>query len=499
MATKRFRATMLLLAGALAVAWGQLPAPQGAVPRKLVNLNVVALDNHDQPVVDLTAEDLQVTDAGKSEPVVFFRHNDERLQAQASLAQGEFSNRIGVKQSHPIVILFDRFNDSLGPSGAAMNELGKALEKMESGGGDLYLYFLTKQFRLYPVRALPGGDSADAKPLPDTWTRQAHTLLDAANAATFSLRAPGFTEGDVIVKTYDAIEGLARQMAGLPGRKNLVWITHGVPLTVMDIGGQPFDFTPYLRRLCAGLDRANVALYPVQQTPPGMAMSGTPEAQHSGMSSAETLGLFAELTGGRSNGGGDIGAVLRQAEKDVRTSYQIAYEPAESNWDGKFHKLKVTTKRKGVKLQSKTGYYAWAGQPADEQDAVGAVVGSPSDSAQIGMNVTATRLAKDPQIVHLKARIDAGDVALLLEGGQYTGAVGVTVAAYNDQGQAQAAKVAPLDLKFTAAQRDEVLKNGIPYEKDVRLGAPVKKVRLLVLDMRLGTAGSVTMPVEEIK
>jgi VWFA-related protein len=487
----------MLLAGALA-AWGQLPSPQGATSRKLENLNVVALDSHDQPVTDLTAEDLQVTDAGKPVPIVFFRHNDERLQPQAALAAGEFSNREGVKAAHVTAILFDYLNDSNGPAAAAANDLAHALAKIESGG-DLYLYFLTKQAKLYPVRQLPGGDAGSAKPLPDSWTSDAKSILEAAHAATFGLRMAGMTEGDIIVKTYEAIGTLARQMAWLPGRKNIVWITHGVPLVIPDIGGQPFDFTPFLRRLCAELDRANVALYPVQQTPPGMAMTGTPEAQHSGMSSAETLQLFGQLTGGRTNGGADIAASIRQAEKDVRTSYQIACEPAESNWDGKFHKLRVTTKRKGVKLQSKTGYYAWTGQAADEQEAVGSVVGSSADSAEIGVKVTATRSPSDPQRVHLKARIEAGDVAILQEGDRYTTALALAVAAYNGQGEAQAGKPTALDLKLTAAERDQALKDGITYGRDVRLGAPVRKVRLLVLDSRLGTAGSVTVPVEKIK
>ena len=497
MSTRRWR--WALLASAALAAYAQLPKPEGSVPRKLVNLNVVALDAHDQPVTDLTAADLQVTDAGKAQPIVFFRHNDERLQATAAPAAGEFSNRAGVKQAHATAILFDRLNDSMGPSGAAMNELGRALEKMESGGADLYLYFLTKQLKLYPVRALPGAEAAPLKPLAENWTQQARALIDAANSATFGLRAPGLTEGDLILKTYQAVSDLARQMAEIPGRKNIVWITHGVPITVLDVGGEPFDFTPYLRRLCAELDRANVALYPVQQTPPGMAMEGTPEAQHSGMSSEETLAQFAQLTGGRASAGGNVGAVIQQALKDVRTSYQIAYEPPEANWDGKFHKLRVTTKRKGVKLQSKTGYYAWAERPADEQEAVGALVGSPQDAAGIGLRVTAARAANDPRLVHLQARIEAGDVALLPEGSEFTGDLAAVVAGYNDQGQAQAGKTAPIALKLTAAARDAAMKAGIPWESSVRLGPPVKKLRVIVLDWRLGTAGTVTVPVGEIK
>jgi VWFA-related protein len=480
----------ILIAAVAAVAWAQLPSSQAPLPKKLVNLNVVALDSHDRPVTDLTGGDIQITDAGKPQQLVYFKHNDERLQTQAALAPGEYSNRAGSRPPHVTVILFDRLNDSLGPSGAALNDLSHSLERMEAGGADLYLYFLTKQAKLYPVRPLPGGDSAGAKPLPATWTHDAKSLIEAANNATYSLRLGGIDEGQLITMTYSAVANLARQMAGLPGRKDIVWITHGVPIEIRDIGGQPVDFTPYLRRLCAELDRANVALYPVQQTPPGMAMGG-PEAQHSGLGAEETLVQFAQLTGGRESEGGDIGNVIRQAMIDVRTSYQVAYEPPDANWDGKFHKLRVTTKRKGVKLQSKSGYYAWAEQPADEQDAIGTVVGSPSDSAEIGVRVV--KSAAGGGLLRLKARIDAADVALIQDGNQYTGSLLVTMAGYSDEGQIQTGKLVPVDLKMTAAQRDQALKEGIPYETEVRVGPTVKQIRLVVLDTRLGMAGSVTV------
>ncbi len=82
----------------------------------------------------------------------------------------------------------------------------------------------------------------------------------------------------------------------------------------------------------------------------------------SGIGSVATLNELAELTGGRSDAGKDIGAALRQAINDMRTSYQIGYcRPA--NWDDKFHKLLVTCTRKGVRIQSKTGYFAWRRAP----------------------------------------------------------------------------------------------------------------------------------------
>jgi hypothetical protein len=39
---------------------------------KLVDLDVVAFDSHGQPVTDLTADDFQITDAGKPQTISFF-------------------------------------------------------------------------------------------------------------------------------------------------------------------------------------------------------------------------------------------------------------------------------------------------------------------------------------------------------------------------------------------------------------------------------------------
>ena len=52
-----------LLAGIALIAW---PVRPGS-PK--ITLNVVARDSHDQPVGDLTADDFQVSDQGKSQHI----------------------------------------------------------------------------------------------------------------------------------------------------------------------------------------------------------------------------------------------------------------------------------------------------------------------------------------------------------------------------------------------------------------------------------------------
>ena len=54
---------------------------------KLLDLKVVAVDNHGRPVTDLTANDFQIVDAGKPQKIIFFRRNNTSSeQKQASVA-----------------------------------------------------------------------------------------------------------------------------------------------------------------------------------------------------------------------------------------------------------------------------------------------------------------------------------------------------------------------------------------------------------------------------
>ena len=127
-----------------------------------------------------------------------------------------------------------------------------------------------------------------------------------------------------------------------------------------------------------------------------------------------TLNQFADMTGGRAGVDRDIAAAITQATMDARTSYQIGYYAPEESADGKFHKLRIACTRKGVRIQAKTGYYAWPQAPdAEALQAIRAAITQPVDAAEIGLRAT---LVQDPGSAatrHLRVRIDANDIALL--------------------------------------------------------------------------------------
>ena len=474
--------------------------PAADAPKR-VTLNVIAVDGKGNPVTDLKGSDFRVTDSGKPQEIDSISHRDTRLREAVPLGPNEFSNRAGGGVGPATVILFDLLNEHLDARGPAWNQLVQALQPLKSSAG-LYLYLLTVDGRMYPVHGLPESEkeagSEDAAP----WTRQIKALLDGAMHTVFRVRPVDIDQFvDVRINlTYQNLRWLSERMAGIPGRKNIVWITHGIPIALSPAvtGTDWFDYTPYLRQLSEELDRAKVSIYPVQQIPPGTAMPGTQEAQYTGLGSEETLQDFARYTGGLTNGSSDIRVAIRQAMNDVRTSYQISYYPTPQDWDGKFHKVRVTCTRKGVHIQTKEGYYAWAEERLDErgqEQAVEQAVTAPFDAGEIGLRATLTRDQANARVAHLLVRVDPADVKLERKGDRYTGRLKIKMAPVPAVSGAAGTPVIVAGLEYDPAKYEEIMKNGIRFSNDVNLVDGLERLRVVVLDAGSDAVGSVTVQV----
>lgn len=72
-----------------------------------------------------------------------------------------------------------------------------------------------------------------------------------------------------------------------------------------------------------------------------------------------TLQMLAEETGGilvaNSN---DLGERLGRVSGDLDAYYEVAYAPSTTTYDGRFRKVEVKVKRRGLDVQSRSGYFA---------------------------------------------------------------------------------------------------------------------------------------------
>lgn len=483
-------------------------ASQADEESRMVNLNVVAVDNHGGPITDLTEGDFEVTDNGKRQTAAFFRHNNSALWRTPALAPGEFSNRGGPKTVRATVILFDLLNESFSTRGVAWNQLVHNLEALESADS-LYLYILTLDGHLFTVHGFDSEESETDQAKGTPWTRGIKPLMDSAMRTVMRVRPVDIDVAMRVQITFSALDALALQMSRVPGRKNLVWVTDGVPI-VLDPNrsdtGDFADFTQELRQLSEHLDLSGVAVYPVGQIMLGSSdtvgsnsrdSAGPMTGGTGGASSADMLNEVAALTGGRPNSGKDIGSAVKQAMIDVRTSYEIGYYVPLNNWNGKFHKVKVKCARKGARIQAQSGYYAWPGPPdAAANQAIKTAIGASFDAAEIGLHGSLTRDPKGGPNARFDARIDAADIVLAGEGDQFSGQLRVTMIGYVGGNLMQRSPVVPLDFQYTAAQRDRALKDGIAFTRDLALDKDMTKIRLIVCDPRSNAVGSLTIPIQ---
>ena len=484
-----------------------MPAADPPQPgSRLVDLNVVVLDKHGQPITDLTADDFQITDSGKPQKISFFRRNGQAAGQNRvpAVAPNKFSNRPFDRPPNATVILFDLMNLGFGARGIAANQLVRNLSGLQSADS-LYLYLVTFDGKLFPVHAIPPGGGRPERP-PDAapWTRQIKPLMDSALRSTTTFRSPDI---DVFVRTqltFSVLEALGRQLSVIPGRKIVIWVTDGVPVALGENRsdtGFPIDFTPLIRQFSEALDRYDIALYPVRQIMLGRSDNigatsggdGATGGDGTGIQSLATLNLFADLTGGRRSTDKDIGGVVQQAETDLHFYYQIGYYPPDNSWNDKFHKLRITSKRGGVRIQAKNGYYAWkAGSRA--QQAFVSSAAAPFDAEEIGLGAVLASDGQNPGMELANLKIDAHDIALAHEGDRYTGHLALAVVNYLPNGMIASSPVNNLDIDYTGAERDQALQNGIALTEKLDAGQGGGRFRVIVFDRGSNAVGSLTIP-----
>jgi VWFA-related protein len=324
-----------LLSGLLLAAGGFTAHAQTSTSKPVL-LNVVAVDSAGKPVPDLTASDFSVFDDGSKQQIVSLRRNQS-------------------DQPKPLVILFDLMNSGESSRGAVWNAVKTSLVHLSSTG-PLYLYLLVEDGSLYPVHALPDVPSAQGV-ADETWVRNIGPSLDAAMQKVSQIRPQDFRAASPIAAqsrfkaTYVALNDMCAQMAALPGPKELLWVTYGIPSTIQFADRTWFDGAKFLRQLGERFVESDTTVYTAD---PGMSLQ-------QGLLNRDSLDILTGATGGRAFSTIALERAITQIEAGSRINYSLEYQPPATNWDGKYHKLRVTVARKGVRLQTELGYYAVSG------------------------------------------------------------------------------------------------------------------------------------------
>lgn len=458
---------------------------QNPNPSALRTLRFVATGPKGEPITDLKPEEVQVSDSGKREPLLFAHLLRAAAGEPATLGPREVSNRGSDELFSSTLLLLDLLNANIDERGAAWNETVQSLGGLESAG-NVYLFLMAPDASLYPVHAWNPGEA----PAPESppWTSKAGPLLNAALRKVEGIKpadltaAPGLT----VEPTYNALRMLARQYAALPGQKRIIWVTHGTPLTIVDPGGTVYaDFGPELNAMAQEFVQLGISVYTVHQL----------DRSTTGIDSAETLQTLAPLTGGRWFENDAVGQALTQARTDARATYQAGYAVTAKEADEKYHKLRLTTTRKNVRILAEEGFTAVAPE-LTAKNTLDLVATRPFDTPDIGLRAA---ISSDPGAkegnLHFQIHVDARDLAFERAGNSYTGEFTLSLFFFNADGERTAVASSVTKLNLSQDQLDATLKDGYVAMSDQAVPAGAVRGRLVVQDGLSGIAGSLGFPV----
>lgn len=521
-------ASALLAVAALATPRAQTPAPQTfRASTRLVTIDALVHRRNGEPVRDLTAADFKLFEDGKLQTIAFFEVVAARGPATRSAPEppvaatepGTFTNRPnGAAPSAATVVLFDRLNsgelDQIRARAEIIRFLGQvrtdqriALYVLESEAIRVLHDFthdsesLVRTMAAFRARASAERAIADEAPPPFAATGIAQLDAEMAQwlAETNQAIDAALTKrrGEI---TLAAIESIAGHLSGIPGRKNLVWVSSAFPMVITDKLG-PQTLSAEMTRTVRAVNNANLSIYPIDVrglVAPNQGPQATASFQRIGRGgppppqpvsamvepAIDTMKELAERTGGRAFFNSNaIGQAIERAIDDARVTYLIGYYPTNSSWDGKFRKLRVTVNTPDVDVRHRSGYLALPAAPRNERTMTD-LARSSLESTGIGLTV-----ALDGRT--LTIRVDPSAISLRPSGEFFEATLDILIAQTTKNGDLVKDLDKKLDLRLTRAQRDDLLREGFTMTRTVERRPDAQSLRVVVRDTPTGVAGSV--------
>jgi VWFA-related protein len=389
----------------------QQEIPTFKASTRLVSVEVVARDHKGQAVPGLTAGDFQVFEqiAPKREQhpqkISAFRATSvHEIAAQDAgkpqMAPGVYTNLITMNKVPvpPTILLVDGLNTDRVSQMQVHQQMLRMLASIPDNV-PIAVFLLGRRLRMVQnfttdpkllksaldsARSAEHDDSTEVDPRDDPdamsailednpTSRGAGPMLDAVRR--FEQETYSFQLDIRVQETLDALEGIARYVAGYPGRKNLLWISSSFPILFLPDPDTQLPMRAYgkdIAGVASALADAKVAVYPVD--PGGLQVSSVFTAGSrvrrnvtgtlsrdatSRFDRQESMQALADQTGGKiCVSDNDLGDCVKKATDDSSFFYEIAYYPNSGDWHGEFHRIIVKSTRPGIHLTYRQGYYA---------------------------------------------------------------------------------------------------------------------------------------------
>lgn len=332
-----------------------------------VIVDVVVTDAGGRPVRGLMRDDFSVAEDGKPQRVLSFDVHDFDAAPQASplqttfLPPNTFVNVPETPERGPLyVILYDMVNMGMDDQGAARKQLLRFISDKPPG----------VRFAIFVL--------SDGLRMVQGFTDDPYALFAAMDPKSPRPHVPkvflygdnfGVGEVNVIVSAFSQI---AHYLNGLPGRKNLIWVTGSLATSILPTADPNTGSVSYgdeLKEAINAMALSQVAVYPVDVRgvvvphPPGVtatdrgALMTTVDTAHLNASYA-TEDELAISTGGHAfYSSNSLTEELAEATEAGGNYYTLSYAPSNEKYDGQIRKIRVELAKRGYHLAYRRAYF----------------------------------------------------------------------------------------------------------------------------------------------
>lgn len=380
-----------------------------------------------------------------------------------------------------------------------------------------------------PHLAFPGAEPGRVTTTPAPFGNA--TAADTVSAAPNNGDFDGPAEGANLVPRSMLGLSVANQTVNslrqIPGRKNLVLVSGGLPLFDLSRSGAIIgDVSQIFRQLTDNATRSGVvintmdvrglkttgAVAAFQDTPAKSALGGGTFAGGDenvnfgrGMDTARlgdrslteqlTLRILASMTGGVSvTNSNNFAEGLEKVLRRSRGYYRLAYRPSEK-FDNNFHKVNVKVRRSGVQVYSGEGYVARYDNssklPTKEDEMVKAAI-SPLARRDLDVAAELQYLFSNTKQADLTINtfVNARNLDFKKAGDRYHASFDVVGFVLDQLGKSRGGISQTINADLSEESYQHALASGLSYTANAQLPPGYYQVRLIVRETESGKIGT---------
>ncbi|MGB5890647.1 MAG: VWA domain-containing protein, partial [Thermoanaerobaculia bacterium] len=321
--------------------------------------------------------------------------------------------------------------------------------------------------------------------------------------------------------SLDALNEIVSWLAGLPGRKAVLYVSDGLPMvpgedlfymvnerfknesSVLSMARE-FDASRRFMELTARANSNRVTFYTLDAAglrPPQTSSVDSPTVGTAGVQSftesvyisniQAPLLMMAEETGGQTiYNTNDVGAGLERIASDFRSYYSLGYTPTHSG-SGRYYKIEVKVNRKGLRVRHREGYRDKPLYTRMEEGTISALrFGFDSNPMDLRVRLgQGSSAEKDQWEVPIVVGIRLDKIVLISRETFHEARLKLYFGAMDEKGRVSAVQEYPLPLKISNDELEGVLDKLYVFQNKMRMRSGPHRVAVGLWD-ELAAEGS---------